>query len=716
MGVTTYIRRSTILLSLLPTALPALAQQEDMSTIFDGSHILAYFVAGVLISLFVLAFRNRLFVYRERELNAQNRSQIAQMALVLRSCKVRVWTYDVVAHQFRLLSESGAVEGIYSTIDFSQSFERDDFERLRQEISAIQEGTVRHSVLTLRGRKNLGESFRQYEVSLKILQADSHDRPQQLLGLQRDITEEQEKQEKVGQLLMQYHQVFNQSLVDMVYYDSDGVMSDINDKACETFGIANRQAFLASKPRLEDNPGFDASMSDGDGHHFSAVIDSKHQLSSIRLKNIGVTDTIYFEMSINGIYDSANRLAGIFSAGRNITETVENYHHQQEARRQLRHATQRVQRYIENINYALQVSEVRLVNYYPDRHVLEISSNLSEPEYVLTQMRCLGLVAPDHQHHAKRLLRQMDRGVSANLGQVVRTVLRDKQGRDVWLVFNFLPVTGADGRIDHYFGMCRNETEMISTELLLKQETQKAQETELLKNSFLMNMSHEIRTPLNAVLGFASLFNGEHDVADEPVFVEQIKENANRLLELVNDVLYLSRLDAHMIEMNHQPTDFVNLFTSDCEMGWANVLHPGVKTLVENPYSQLVVDIDEQHLGQVLIRLCGYAAFHTLEGYVRASYEYRRGELNITVEDTGPGLSEEELPHVFDRFVNSRPGASYGTGLALPIAKELVEQMGGVIDISSKRGEGTTIWVTIPCELTGYDRHIELPTTMADQH
>ena len=227
-------------------------------------------------------------------------------------------------------------------------------------------------------------------------------------------------------------------------------------------------------------------------------------------------------------------------------------------------------------------------------------------------------------------------------------------------------------------------------------ETKKAQVTELLKQSFLTNMSYEIRTPLNTVVGFAELFESEHDVADEPVFVEEIKRNSNTLLKLVNDILFLSRLDANMLEYTKNDVDFSLIFDSHCQLGWSGVKST-VKTIIENPYEHLVVDIDFEQLGKVIERLCTLAVLFTDEGFIRAKYEYRHGELAISIEDSGNGIDEQTLPHVFDRFVRDQHGRIIGTGLDLPIIKTLVEQMGGSIELQSEAGKGTTVWVTIPC-------------------
>jgi signal transduction histidine kinase len=269
-----------------------------------------------------------------------------------------------------------------------------------------------------------------------------------------------------------------------------------------------------------------------------------------------------------------------------------------------------------------------------------------------------------------------------------------------------VPMFDANGKVERYYGLCREMTDMVETENRLAVETKKAQETELLKQSFLSNMSYEIRTPLNNVVGFAGLFNTPHDEADEPAFVEQIKTNSNNMLTLVNDVMLLSSLDANMVEYHMEFIDFAKVFASHCQMGWSNA-SPQVKTVIDNPYDSLVIKIDEEHLGKVIQKLCWMSALTLKEGFAKARCEYRRGELLITIEDTGDGIPEEGMAHLFDRFVHTLDDQLLGTGLDLPIVQAIVRQMGGTIELDSKLHQGTTAWVSIPCELQSVEKRRE---------
>jgi signal transduction histidine kinase len=405
---------------------------------------------------------------------------------------------------------------------------------------------------------------------------------------------------------------------------------------------------------------------------------------------------MYYDSTINPIRNADGKLEGIFMSGCDITETVVSYYRQQEGARKLSMMLKNVEEYISNINYVLHVSDVRLVNYYPRQFTLELSDNVGQGQLRLSQLRCIRLGTPRFRRTISSVLNRMDHLSKHNIATTIETEIRDKKGRQVWLMFNMVPMKDSEGRVERYFGLCRNMTDMIETEQHLAVETQKAKETELLKQSFLTNMSYEIRTPLNTVVGFAELFESEHDVADEPVFVEEIKRNSNSLLTLVNDILFLSRLDANMIEYAKNDIDFALIFDSHCQMGWSGV-SPTVKTIVENPYEHLVVNIDQEHLGKVIEKLCTNAVHYTTDGFIRAKYEYRHGELTISIEDTGTGIDEQTLPHVFDRFVRNKDEELYGTGLDLPIVQAIVEQMGGSIEAQSEIGKGSTFWVTIPC-------------------
>ena len=708
-----YLKRSIILCIALTAPLAVMAQEENMETILDIHHILAYLVAAFLISVFVMIFFNRVIYYRERDVTKQGKQLIAQLSLVMTSNKTEAWTYDAKHDLYKMVAEQGTSETTYTPFEFSQFYDRNDFAELLKVMARVRERTVLSETINVRStpiKSESGEDYQHtYEITITVLRKGKSGFPLQLLGTQRDITDEQQRAEDAKRTAMRYQTLFDSSLVDMVYFDGEGTMLDINDKACESYFVKDRKALIAKKPKYTDWPSMrDIDLTSDTPTPSSSIIDLKNvdnPVGSLASHDWG-GDKIYFERTTTLLRDKDGKLNGIMMAGRNITDMVNSFHQQKKTSLLIESRIKDIQQYIQNINYSLKVSDVRMVNYHPDTHNLDISSDLNTTEYSLPQLRAFIMVHPNDYAKVERLFCRMDRLHPGAFSETVRTIMRDNQGRHVYLNFNMMPITNSEGQITHYFGMCRNETEMTYTELRLQEETEKAQEEERLKNTFLLNMSHELRTPLNAVIGFAELFNSEHSEEDEPIFAEEIKKNTGVLLALINDILFLSRLDARMIEYNYQECDFALLFEGWCYMGWSN-LRPNVKAVVDNPYNRLLVNIDQQNLGMVIQKLCTHSGATTKEGTVRAKYEYRHGELTITIDDTSKGMSAQELENAFNRFTNEENSDTEGTGLDLPIVKELIEQMGGSIEVQSEQDKGTTFFVTMPCEMGVLEKKVQ---------
>ena len=683
-------------------------QMIEMS-LWSLTHYALALSAVLLVAILVVVLYNRVYMRRANEANARRKEQNAHLALVLQAGRLRIWKYLPATRHYLFLSEEGTMEQRYNPIDFQQFFERDDFERLRTAIFNICEGKQNSAVLTLVSNAKDDAFLRHYEMTVSVDRRDSRGRVTSILGIQHDVTDEYRRLETVNQLLLRYHTVFSTSLVDMVYYDNKGVLQDINERACQAFGVPNREYVLNNKFLLKNNPFFaDVNLETMDNTRTSCIVDFGDYTDPVyHIDELGLADKkMYYESTINPIRDADGNLEGVYMAGRDITEMVVSYRRQKEGAEKLRKVNEDIRQYISNINYALRISDIRMVNYYPKSFTLEMSDNITQSQMKLSQLRCIRLATPRFRRTVSSVLNRMDHLSPYNIQVNIETEIRDKKGRQIWLLFNLVPMLDADGKVERYFGMCRNMTDMVETENRLAVETKKAQETELLKQSFLSNMSYEIRTPLNNVVGFAGLFNTPHDEADEPAFVEQIKTNSNNMLTLVNDVMLLSSLDANMVEYRKDDIDFAQIFASHCQMGWSNA-NPQIKTIIDNPYESLVVNIDMEHVGKVIEKLCWLSALTLKEGYAKARYEYRRGELLITIEDTGDGIPEEGMAHIFDRFVHNIDNHLLGTGLDLPIVQAIVRQMGGTIEIESKLHQGTTAWVSIPCEAKNIERRRE---------
>jgi signal transduction histidine kinase len=357
-------------------------------------------------------------------------------------------------------------------------------------------------------------------------------------------------------------------------------------------------------------------------------------------------------------------------------------------------ANAELQEYVRNIDYVMQNGGVRVATYSPDNHTLTVYSEIDHVQLRLTQARLLALAADESKKAAQRLMNSMDNRMRTPVKDTIKSLVTTKEGRRLHLYFSFVPVIADEG-VTEYFGLIRDISEIKATEEQLAHETEKAREVEMLKQAFLANMSYEIRTPLNSVVGFAELFDREHSKDDEGFFIQEIRENSEKLLKLINDILYLSRLDAQMIEFNKAPIDFAAVFEGHCQSAVTNYLQPDVSFSVDNPYERLMLTIDLQNLGIAIDQILINAAQHTTSGYVRARYDYNGEELMVAVQDTGSGIPAEKMDHLFDRFYTTD---NVGSGLGLAISHEIIQHLGGKIRVKSEPGKGTIVWVSVPCQ------------------
>ena len=513
------------------------------------------------------------------------------------------------------------------------------------------------------------------------------------MGTTSDVTVARRRQEQVKNTKLRYESIFNSKLVDIITFDELGYINNMNEKTSAGV-LGGREQVLKNKVHLRDLFGEPMPVEDLQPLHMTRFYDPETDTSIYRHT---LKDKAYYELQLMPLRDKNNKLKAIFGTGRDVTEVVKSYHLLRENIAQQERANEAMNAYFRNINFVLQNGGVRMAIYYPDTHVLLVYSSVGQEQNQLTQNRALALTDPSSKKQAERMINSMDNLTQSPLKAAIKTNIRGKHGKRLTLLLSFIPTLNDKGEVVEYFGVCRDISDIKATEEELARETVKAQEIETVKNAFLRNMSYEIRTPLSSVVGFAELFEMEHATEDEPLFIEQIKHNSSRLLKLINDILFLSRLDAQMIEFHREPIDFSQIFESRCQTAWFHDKHEGVSYLIDNPYEHLVIEIDESNIGRVIDQLVANAAQNTSMGMVRASYEYTGEDLVMVFQDTGCGIPADRLNQIFERFVSS---SNQGTGLGLSICHELVKQMGGKIKIKSNEAQGTIVWVTIPCKCT----------------
>jgi len=228
--------------------------------------------------------------------------------------------------------------------------------------------------------------------------------------------------------------------------------------------------------------------------------------------------------------------------------------------------------------------------------------------------------------------------------------------------------------------------------LQLKQAKDKAEEADRLKSAFLANMNHEIRTPLNAIVGFSQVLVDEEDRETRQEFADIIQNNNELLQRLIADVLDLSKIESNSMPLIYKDQDIPTLM-KEIYMILLR-MHEGVELELYD-CEELVMETDRNRLTQILTNLLTNAIKHTQEGSIRFGYKRSALSVEFFVQDSGEGIPEDKIDTIFSRFVQL-DNWSKGVGLGLAICQGLVEQMGGNIRVTSRVGEGSVFYVTLP--------------------
>lgn len=267
-------------------------------------------------------------------------------------------------------------------------------------------------------------------------------------------------------------------------------------------------------------------------------------------------------------------------------------------------------------------------------------------------------------------------------------------GGETRIVTTSKALVPTENKLPLIIGISWDVTEIKRAEQDLIAARIKAEESDRLKSAFLANMSHEIRTPLNAIVGFSKLIGEAENEAQKNQFIEIIDSNSELLLQLINDILDISKIEAGTLEFVFQPMNLGDLCREQFEIHKSRV-HEGVELVLDEKIRDVELICDHNRLAQLVSNLINNAIKFTDRGQIRFGFDVREGMIEFYVSDTGVGIPSDKVDAIFDRFVKLDNFAA-GTGLGLAISKMIVEKMDGSISVASTEGKGTTFRFTLP--------------------
>ena len=468
-------------------------------------------------------------------------------------------------------------------------------------------------------------------------------------------------------------------------YDKDGFMTDLNDKEMEIFGLRHKEDVIGLN--LFDNPLLPQGLKDK--LKAGAPIDMSFNYDFDRLDgyySTSRTGTISLISKFATLYDALGNLINILLINIDNTETTNAYSKIQD----FEEFFTLIGNYAK-VGYA-HFNALKCDGYAVNSWYRNVGEKEGTPLNEIIKVH--SHFHPDDRRMMLRFFDQVLIREASHLRRDVRILRED--GTYTWtrvnvMVRDFRP---EDGIIDM---VCVNYdiTELKETERKLIAARDKAEELDRLKSAFLANMSHEIRTPLNAIVGFSSLLTETEDMKDRKQYMAIVQENTELLLQLISDILDLSKMESGAFEFVKSDTD-VNLLCSEIIRSLRMKVPAGVELVFEECLPGCHVWADKNRLNQVISNFINNALKFTFSGSITLGY-YRQtdGYLRFYVRDTGMGIPKNKIKTVFDRFVKLNSFV-HGTGLGLSICKSLVEQMGGTIGVESEEGEGSCFWFTYP--------------------
>ena len=476
-------------------------------------------------------------------------------------------------------------------------------------------------------------------------------------------------------------------------YDENGYLLDINKADLEIFGVTREQAIGLNAFENPNIPEW-ASEKLKKGEDVAFLLDYNFNKAAEKGYYTSKLADEVKHLRVKGVVlkDRQDVILGFFYI---VFDDTESYHKTEEIQYSLAKLKAAVDTG-ESIIWEYDVATDKLSADFSLNDQIEESSFLTylKEDRFSSVRDFIETLHPDDRHRVYN--KQFKRLVDGEIGKYISVYRRVFDGKVYWLNSNVRAYKySVDGKPSKIVSYTSNITEQREKEL----ELMKVKEADKLKSAFLANMSHEIRTPLNAIVGFSDLVAETDDPEERQTYLDIIHTNNDLLLNLIGDILDFSKIEEGMLKYNIDEANIKEL-CMEVYLSGSLKIKPGVKLLFDKNSPTVTLRTDPQRILQVIANFVNNAIKFTSEGSITIFYETKENEVKVCVRDTGIGISEENRPRVFERFIKIND-FHQGTGLGLTISKTIIEYLGGTIGVDSVQGKGSTFWFTLPLDYKG---------------